>query len=78
MVQSIRHVKEAVITTGNGWMDADPEIQRLGIDAYAVNDDGDKPEKRAYCAEKGLEYVVLTRTPAPGLPRRESTELRGF
>jgi cytidyltransferase-like protein len=78
MVQSIRHVKEAVITTGIGWMDAEPEIQRLGIDAYAVNDDGDKPEKRAYCAEKGLEYVVLTRTPAPGLPRRESTELRGF
>jgi len=78
MVQSIRYVKEAVITTGNGWMDAEPEIRRLGIDAYAVNDDGDKPEKRAYCDSNGLEYVVLTRTPAPGLPRRESTELRGF
>lgn len=78
MVQSIRYVKEAVITSGNGWMDAEPEIQRLGIDAYAVNDDGDKPEKRAFCAANGLEYVVLTRSPAPGLPRRESTELRGF
>jgi cytidyltransferase-like protein len=78
MVQSIRYVKEAVITTGNGWMDAEPEIQRLGIGAYAVNDDGDKPEKRAYCDANGLEYMVLTRTPAPGLPRRESTELRGF
>ena len=78
MVQSIRHVKEALITTGNGWMDAEPEIQRLGIDIYAVNDDGDKPEKRAFCDANGLEYVVLSRTPAPGLPRRESTELRGF
>jgi cytidyltransferase-like protein len=78
MVQSIRYVKEAVITTGNGWMDAEPEIQRLGIDAYAVNDDGDKPEKRAFCAANGLEYMVLARIPAPGLPRRESTELRGF
>jgi cytidyltransferase-like protein len=78
MVQSIRHVKEAIITSGNGWMDAEPEIQSLGIDAYAVNDDGDKPEKRAFCAAHGLEYVVLTRTPAPGLPRRESTKLRGF
>jgi cytidyltransferase-like protein len=78
MVQSIRHVKEAVITTGNGWMDAEPEIQRLSIDAYAVNDDGDKPEKRAFCAANGLEYVVLARTPAPGLPPRQSTELRGF
>lgn len=78
MVQSICHVKEAVITTGNGWMDAEPEIQRLGIDIYAVNNDGDKPEKRAFCDANGLEYVVLSRTPAPGLPRRESTELRGF
>ena len=78
MVQSIRHVKEALITTGNGWMDAEPEIQRLGIDIYAVNDDGDKPEKRAFCDAHGLEYVVLERTPAAGLPRRESTILRGF
>ncbi len=78
MVQSIRYVKEALITSGHGWMDAEPEIWRVGIDAYAVNDDGDKPEKRAYCAEHGLEYIVLKRTPAPGLPRRQSTELRGF
>ena len=78
MVQSIRYVKEAVITTGSGWMDAEPEIQRLGIDAYAVNEDGDQPEKRVYCAANGLEYIVLARTPAPGLPPRQSTELRGF
>jgi cytidyltransferase-like protein len=78
MVQSIRHVKEAVITTGNGWMDAEPEIQRLGIDIYAVNNDGDQPEKRVFCDANGLEYVVFSRTPAQGLPRRESTELRGF
>jgi cytidyltransferase-like protein len=78
MVQSIRHVKEAVITSGHGWMDAEPEIKRLGIEAYAVNDDGDKPEKRAFCAANGLEYVVLARRPAPGLPQRQSTALRGF
>jgi cytidyltransferase-like protein len=78
MVQSVYHVKEAVITTGNGWMDAEPEIQRLGIDIYVVNNEGDKPEKRAFCDANGLEYVVLSRTPAPGLPRRESTELRGY
>lgn len=78
MVQSIRSVKEALITSGHGWMDAEPEIQRVGIDAYAVNDDGDKPEKRAFCAENALEYIVLRRNPAPGLARRQSTDLRGF
>ena len=49
-----------------------------GIEIYAVNEDGDKPEKRDFCALHGLEYVVLKRDPAPGLPRRQSTDLRGF
>ncbi len=78
MVQSIRFVKEALITSGHGWMDAEPEIKRVGIDAYAVNAEGDKPEKRVFSAENHLEYIVLQRTPAPGLPRRQSTDLRGF
>ncbi len=59
-------------------MDAEPEIAAIGADAYAVNEDGDKPEKREFCRSRGLEYIVLTRTPAPGLPRRTSTDLRGF
>jgi cytidyltransferase-like protein len=78
MVQAIRFVKEALITSGTGWMDAEPEIERLRPDIYAVNEDGDKPEKRAFCEAHGLEYVVLKRLPKEGLPRRESTKLRGF
>ena len=78
MVRSIRYVKEALITSGWGWMDAEPEILWLKPDIYAVNEDGDKPEKRAFSAEHGLEYVVLKRLPKEGLPRRESTKLRGF
>ena len=78
MVGSIRYVTQALITSGMGWMDAAPEIARLQPDIYAVNEDGDVPEKRAFCAEHGLEYVVLKRAPAEGLPRRQSTDLRGF
>ncbi len=78
MVQAIRHVKQALISSGEGWMDAEPEIARMQPDRYAVNEDGDKPEKRAFCEEYGLEYIVLKRTPKEGLPRRESTQLRGF
>lgn len=47
-------------------------------DIYAVNEDGDKGGKREYCAGLGIEYLVLKRTPAAGLPRRSSTDLRGF
>ncbi len=78
MVQAVRYVHEALISTGIGWMDAEPEIEQIKPDMYVVNEDGDKPEKRAFCAEHGLEYVVLKRAPKEGLPARESTKLRGY
>jgi cytidyltransferase-like protein len=78
VVGSIKFVKQALITTGSGWVDADPEIRRLKPDIYVVNEDGDKGGKREYCKERGMEYLVLKRTPAPGLPKRSSTDLRGF
>ena len=78
MVGAIRFVKQALISTGSGWMDAEPEIEAIKPDMYVVNEDGDKPEKQEFCGQRGLEYVVLKRAPAKGLPRRESTHLRGF
>ena len=77
-VGSIKYVKQALITSAEGWMDADPEIRRLKPDIYVVNEDGDKGGKRDYCAKMGIKYLVLKRTPAPGLLRRTSTNLRGF
>lgn len=78
MAGAIRYVKQALIASGDGWLDADPEIQQLKPDIYAVNEDGDRGGKREYCARHGLRYLVLKREPAPGLPRRSSTDLRGF
>lgn len=78
VVGSIKFVKQAIIATGDGWLDADPEIRRLKADIYAVNEDGDRGGKREYCEKLGIEYLVLKREPAPGLPRRTSTDLRGF
>jgi cytidyltransferase-like protein len=75
---SIRFVKQSLISTGHGWMDAEPEIHRLRPDIYIVNEDGDKPEKRQFCLQYNIEYKVLKRTPKEGLQRRTSTNLRGF
>jgi cytidyltransferase-like protein len=77
-VGAIRFVRQALISTGMGWMDAEPEIARIKPDIYAVNEDGDKPEKRDFCQERGIEYVVLKRIPKAGLARRSSSDLRGF
>ena len=78
MVPSIHYVKQALISSGRGWMDAEPEIARIKPDIYAVNEDGYRPEKRAFCENHNLEYVVLERLLKAGLPRRQSTVLRGF
>jgi hypothetical protein len=77
-VQSIRFVKQAIISTGHGWLDAEPEVLRVKPDIFVVNEDGDRPEKQAFFQEHGVQYKVLERKPKPGLPRRVSTELRGF
>ncbi len=78
VVQSIRFVKQALISSGSGWMDAEPEIARIKPDIYAVNEDGDKPDKRSFCEAHGIQYVVLKREPKEGLPKRQSVDLRGF
>ena len=78
MAGSIRFVKQALISSGDGWLDAEPEIKKIKPDGYVVNEDGDKDVKMQYCEQNGLEYIVLKREPKPGLMRRTSTDLRGF
>ena len=75
---SIKFVHQALVSSGDGWLDAEPELEQIKPDIYAVNEDGDRPEKKDYCAAHGIEYRVLKRTPKEGLPRRQSTDLRGF
>ena len=78
MVGSMKPVYRCLVSSGSGWMDAEPEIDELQPTFYVVNDDGDKPEKQAFCAAHGLTYTVLQRVPHEGLPARSSTDLRGF
>lgn len=78
LAAAVRHVHRALVSTGQGWLDAEPEIRAIRPDLYVVNEDGDKPEKRAYCEANGIRYAVLKRQPREGLPRRQSTDLRGY
>ena len=78
MVGAARSVHQCLVSSGSGWMDAEPEIAEIGATHYVVNEDGDQPDKREFCRTHGIEYVVLRRVPHAGLPARSSTELRGF
>jgi len=71
-------VHRALVSTGWDWLDYAPQVEELRPDLFVVNDDGDRPEKRELCQAHGVEYMVLKRAPRVGLPRRESTKLRGF
>ena len=53
------------------------DVWKVNQDAE-YHEDGDRPEKRAFCETHGLKYVVLKRTPKEGLAKRSSTDLRGF
>jgi len=77
-VGSIKFVTRALISSGDGWLDAKPEIERIKPDVFVVNKDGDRPEKREFFKKLDIEYKVLERKPKPGLSARISTDLRGF
>lgn len=76
MVKSIRYVKDAYINAGSGIMDFIPTVDALKPDILVVNEDGGNEEKRRFCEERGIEYVVLRRTPQKGLEARSSTDLK--
>ncbi len=76
MVKSIRYVKDAFINAGSGIMDFVPTVDFLKPDILVVNEDGGNEEKRQFCEERGIEYVVLQRVPSEGLIARSSTDLK--
>ena len=76
MVQSIKYVKEAYINKGTGVMDFVPTVEMLKPDRFVVNADGSSEEKRRFCKERNIEYIVLERTPAKGLNARSSTDIK--
>lgn len=76
MVKSIRYVKDAYINAGNGIMDFVTTVDKLRPDILVVNEDGATEEKRRFCEERGMEYIVLKRDPHEGLEAHSSTAIK--
>jgi cytidyltransferase-like protein len=79
MVYAVRYVHVAKVVAGIGAMHAKEEILKLRAHyqqvRWIVNDDGNRSDKFRFCSEHGIDYIVLPRTPAPGIQPRSSTEL---
>jgi cytidyltransferase-like protein len=76
MVKSVRYVTDAWINRGLGLMDFEQDVREFHPDIFLVNEDGNSPGKAALCKELGIEYIILSRIPEPGLPARSTTSLR--
>lgn len=76
MVKAIRYVTDAFINPGSGMMDFVEVVEQIKPDVFVVNEDGGSETKRQFCAERGIEYVVLQREPDAGLEARSTTLLR--
>lgn len=76
MVKSIRYVKDAFVNEGFGVIDFLPTLDLVKPDVFVVNAEGGSDDKRKLCAERGIEYVELQRTPAEGLQARSSSSLK--
>lgn len=76
MVKAIRYVADARVNSGSGMMDFIDSVDVFRPDIFVVNEDGDTEEKRQFCKDRGLEYVVLRREPETGLQARSSTMFR--
>ena len=76
MVKNIKAVKEAYINEGSGVIDFLPTLDIVKPDIFVVNAEGGSDAKRQLCAERGIQYVELQRTPHAGLEARSSSSLK--
>jgi len=77
MVQSIRYVSSAFISSGNGFLDFEKEFLLAKPNKFVINDDsGATKEKQALCDLVGCQLITLKRLPAKGLLTRSTTKLR--
>ena len=76
MVKSVRYVTDAYINQGKGVIDFLPTLDLVKPDVFVVNAEGGSEEKRKICADRGIEYIELQRTPHEGLQARSSTSLK--
>jgi hypothetical protein len=76
MVSNIKAVKKAYINEGRGIIDFLPTLDIVKPDIFVVNAEGGSEEKRKICAERGIQYIELQRTPHAGLQARSSSSLK--
>lgn len=76
ILQNLKTIKEVFLASGSGKIDFLEDLKRIQPDIFVVNEDGHSIEKQKLCEALNIEYKILKRIPAEGLPPHSSTELR--
>ncbi len=76
ILEALFDVFEVCISSGSGYLDFLPELDRIQPDIFVVNEDGYSQAKADLCSTRNIELIVLDRIPFTGLPARSTTDLR--
>ena len=76
ILQAIRVVKHARISSGTGLLDFENDLKDINPDIFIVNSDGDLSEKKELCRKNGIKFLCLQRIPKTGLPERSSSGIK--
>jgi glycerol-3-phosphate cytidylyltransferase-like family protein len=76
MIESIKYVEKVYINSGFGKLDFIKEINDIKPNIFIVNEDGESFDKKSFCSENNIQYIVLKRTPHDKLPFRSTTLLK--
>jgi cytidyltransferase-like protein len=76
MVKAVTWVKDAFISRGSGILDFEAELREMRPDFFAVNADGNIPEKRELCRRLNVEYLILDHKRREGPDARPAAGLR--
>ena len=73
ILNALKCVHEARVSSGMGMLDFEPDMEEIKPHIFVVNEDGHTQGKEDLCKKRGVQYHVLKRLPAAGLPVRSSS-----
>jgi len=75
MVESIRFVEEALVSDVKGPLSFSGHLEEFQPDYFIINSDGHTEEKKTFCENRGVKYMVLERVQKLNFTPRNTTDL---
>jgi cytidyltransferase-like protein len=74
ILQALRYVAQVTLASAPVEEDAVPHLAEIQPDVWVVDETSDSPQKRAYCENHSLDYLVLSESDLQGYPRPQPVD----